>query len=98
MKPAKDFTPAERGRCRHKYCRRKAFWDVMIKLINTGYDEITAIQKIEQCYGSNLPVTKMIDKLVKARRDGYHPNLGITAPNALQGARDLNAGARLVDV
>jgi hypothetical protein len=103
MKPAKDFTPAERGRCRHKYCRRKAFWDVMIKLINTEYDELTAIQKIEQCYGSNLPVTKMLDKLlVKARREGYHANLGVRAPNSLRGARVLNPltanGIRLVDV
>jgi hypothetical protein len=74
----------------------------MIKLINTGYDELTAIRKVEQCYGSNLPVTKMIDKLVKARRDGYHPNLGIAAPNSLRGARVLNVlngnGVRLVDV
>lgn len=29
-KPAKDFTPRERGRRKTVYCHRKCFWDVMV--------------------------------------------------------------------
>jgi hypothetical protein len=27
LKPAKDFTPSERGRCKKTYSQRKAVWD-----------------------------------------------------------------------
>lgn len=74
-KPAKDFTPTERGRQKHKYSRRKSFWSVMLKLINAGYDELSAIDLIQQAYGTNLSVTKIIEKLQRAKSVGYHPQI-----------------------
>lgn len=74
-KPAKDFTPRERGRCKTKYSRRRSFWMVMSRLIRGGHNELTAIGLIEQCYGRSKPVTYILNCLMKARADGYHPNL-----------------------
>ena len=36
-KPAKDFTRLERGKHKYAYCRRKVFWEIIIKLVNTGH-------------------------------------------------------------
>jgi hypothetical protein len=88
-KPAKDFTAYERGRCRFLYSRRKAFWDVMIFLINQGNTDLTAIDLIKQCYGQNLSVTETLKHLVKAKTFGYHRNLGIRGLLAIR-----NRGSR----
>ena len=74
-KPAKDFTPRERGRSKFTYSRRRNFWEIMVKLIRAGYNELTAIDLIEQCYGRGKPITYICVALCKAKRMGYHPNL-----------------------
>jgi hypothetical protein len=74
-KPAKNFTPVERGRIKFKYSRRKCFWSVMVRLINAGFTELTAIGKIHQAYGNNLSVTVVLNKMQRDKRNGGHPNL-----------------------
>lgn len=74
-KPAKDFTPAERGRVKFKFSRRKCFWAVMARLINAGFTELAGIDKIHQAYGANLSVTAILNKLQRDKRNGGHPNL-----------------------
>ncbi|KAG7341670.1 hypothetical protein IV203_023623 [Nitzschia inconspicua] len=77
-KPAKNFSARERGRCRNKFCRRLAFWEVMVKLVHSGYSETAAIDHIKKCYGENLSVTAILLALGRDRRKGeYHPNLGV---------------------
>jgi hypothetical protein len=76
-KAAKDFTPVERGRVKFKYCRRKCFWSVMSRLVNAGFTELTAIDKIHQAYGVNLSVSSVIAKMQRDKRNGGHPNLAI---------------------
>lgn len=87
-KPAKDFTTVERGKCRFVYSRRKSFWDVMIQLINQGLDELTAIDRIRQCYGHSVSVTDITKALTTAKRTGFHVNLG------LQPQQQANRGSR----
>ena len=36
QKPAKDFTPRERGMVKHKYSRQKVVWDTVARLVNSG--------------------------------------------------------------
>jgi hypothetical protein len=36
-KPAKQFTVSERARVKFKYCRRKIVWDVIDRLVRSGY-------------------------------------------------------------
>lgn len=74
-KPAKDFTTAERGRCKYKYCRRKIVWDCISRLIRSGYTDDVAIDRIYQCYGANRSVSNIIEAMKRDRRDGGHPNL-----------------------
>ena len=60
QKPAKDFTHAERGADRHRYCRRKLVWDCVSGLVRAGYTAETAMTWIRQCYGHNQSVTNII--------------------------------------
>jgi len=76
-KPAKDFTRLERGKHKFAYCRRKVFWEVIIKLVNAGHISDTAIDLVYQCYGRRLGVTAILRKMVADRKTGSHPNLQI---------------------
>ena len=80
-KPAKDFTPAERGKVKTQYSHRKSFWSVMVRLIRAGYDELTAIDLIHQAYGAGKPVSFIIQKLTRAKSIGYHPNIAVVMGN-----------------
>lgn len=83
-KAARLFTPTEKGqnKVKFKFSRRNNFWLVMRHLtLGRGYSELAAIDLIEQCYGSNLPVTMMLKKLCEAKEKGYHPNLDMNNPN-----------------
>ena len=62
-KPASQFTAAERGRFKHKYTRRRVFWDHVAKLINSGLTVNVSIDRIYQVYGRNKSVTYIINKL-----------------------------------
>jgi Transcriptional activator of glycolytic enzymes len=76
-KPAKDFTPTERHRCKKTYSRRKAVWDILDHLLRSRPNSTinSAIDAVLAVYGRRLPVTSIIDGLVKDRRTGGHPNL-----------------------
>ena len=81
-KPAKDFTPSERGKCRHKYCRRKLVWDCIKRHVNCGYTPNAACERIHQCYGYNLSVTMIINAFKRDKQRGGHPNLRLVLPPA----------------
>jgi hypothetical protein len=78
-KAAKDFTPQERGRVKHKYCRRKVVWDKVSVMVRSGWDANEAINKIYEVYGANQTVTKIIDKMKRDRANGGHPSLRINS-------------------
>ena len=73
-KPAKDFAARERGAVKFKHCRRKAFWSVMSNLIDAGFAEHTAIDKIHQAHGATLSVSEICKKIAKDKPNGGHPN------------------------
>ena len=50
-KPAKFFTSYDRGKNRYVYCRRKVFWNLMVKLIEEGYSSTSALANIDVVYG-----------------------------------------------
>ena len=74
-KAARRFTPEERGLVKFKYSRRKAFWDIVQKLINSGYSNRAAIDKIYSVYGENKPVTAILKLISLDRRRGEYPQL-----------------------
>ena len=76
-KPAKEFTLIERGKAKSVFCRRKVFWDVVVKLVNAGHTSEVAIDKVYACYGRNTSVTKILLKMVQDRKTGGHPNLRV---------------------
>lgn len=77
-KPAKLFTPAERGRCKFTYSRRKLFWDLCCRLIRSGLDAQLAIDRIYAVYGPNKPVTDIIKAIRLSKKNGsWHPSLAV---------------------
>mmetsp|Transcript_28591 Transcript_28591/g.60599 ORF Transcript_28591/g.60599 Transcript_28591/m.60599 type:complete len:453 (+) Transcript_28591:105-1463(+) len=66
-KPAKDFTPQERGHVKCIYCRRKVFWDAVQMLIAKGFTWETAVDRILTVYGSRHSVSKILHELRKDR-------------------------------
>ena len=71
-KPAKLFTPTERGRCKHKYCFRKPFWELVVQMIQSGYTSYTAIDKIYDAYGQFGSVSKMLREIKSDRGARMH--------------------------
>lgn len=69
-KPARQFSPAERGKVKFKYCRRKIVWDVIDAMINAGCSAQVAIDRIYDEYG-RLTVTE----IKKAKATGGNPRL-----------------------
>lgn len=78
-KAAKDFTPAERGKAKSTYCRRKRVWDVVAALVRAGHTAPMAIDLIYSTYGRALTVNQIIDKIVKETKNGaqIHMNLRV---------------------
>ena len=73
-KAAKDFTSMERGAVKHKYTRRKVFWDSISRMINSGLSADVAIDQIYVAYGKRNPVSKILKDMAKDRRDGRIPH------------------------
>ncbi|KAI2499452.1 hypothetical protein MHU86_15036 [Fragilaria crotonensis] len=76
-KPARLFTPAERGRCKYLYHRRKVVWDQIASMIRAGHTAQSAIDYLYYQYGRDKPVTQIINDMRRHRmRDrnnlGYH--------------------------
>jgi hypothetical protein len=42
-KAAKKITSVERGHANFKFCRRKCFWEVMVKICNAGFTDLSSI-------------------------------------------------------
>ena len=75
-KPARLFTPQERGRSKFKYSRRKVVWDTISVLVRSGVTANVAMDRIYQVYGANSTVTTIINHLRQDKRDGaLHPLL-----------------------
>ena len=84
-KPAKEFTAAERGRVKSKYCRRLKFWRCMERLIRAGCSSEVAVRRIYAVYGGP---TKRVSYILKAM--GPHEANGghalLRGPTAVGGA------------
>jgi hypothetical protein len=77
-KPAEQFTTREKNtsrRLKQMYYRRNAFWQSMGRLIRGGETVDRATMRIRQCYGQQLSVTAIINKMIAGRKNGGHPNL-----------------------
>ena len=74
-KAAKLFTPRERGRNKFSFCLRKPFWDLVISMIQHGYNNDSAIDKVYSVYVYTLTVTKMLRLVRLDRRTGGHHQL-----------------------
>ena len=72
-KPAKDFTAAERGKVKFKYCRRKVVWDCITRLVRSGMTAHTAMDKILIEYGRYNSLTKIINMMLRDRKDNTIP-------------------------
>jgi hypothetical protein len=76
-KAAKDFTEKERGADKSKYYRRNVFWRKVSELVLAGYSSDEACDRIYQCYGRGCSVTKIINGMIKDKKEGGHPGLRI---------------------
>ena len=73
-KPAKDFSPRERGAVKHVYCFRKNFWDKCLELVNSGFTATAACDRIYEAYGRRLPVSAILRKMKAHKRSGDWPD------------------------
>ena len=77
-KPARLFTPRERGRVKQLYSRRKVFWDVVAPLVQAGTLAPAAVDMVYTSYGRNLPVTAVLRQMAVDRRQRRDlPNLRV---------------------
>ena len=70
-KPARDFTPAERGRVKFRYSRRLILWKCIERLVVGGCNLNTAITRIKRVYG-DVSVTDIIKAMRRDERNGGH--------------------------
>jgi hypothetical protein len=75
-KPAKNFSPSERGRVKHVYGLRNSGWQVILELVRSGITCEVAIDRIYTVYGAQTSLTTILRRLKKDRKDGtLSPNL-----------------------
>lgn len=76
-KAARNFSAHERGRVKHKFTRRKVFWDAVRWQVRLGHTAEVAIDRIYDLYGRNRSVTYILNALRRDRRlhNGLHPTL-----------------------
>ena len=84
-RPAKDFTPSERGHVKTIYCQRNHFWRAMTKLTRLGYSDVDAIQLVERAY----PASTMTRILSLIRQDKQHQVLEDLVNQGRQGTARL---------
>ena len=73
-KPAREFTPAERGRVKFKYSRRKIIWGAINRMVLGGNTAQAAIDKIYEMYG-RLNVSAMAAAMREDEKRGGHQQL-----------------------
>ena len=74
-KPAKFFTPAEKGKSKFSYSKSKVFWDLVVNMIARGFTSDSVIDKIYTAYGQVMAVSTILVKLRIDKRRGGHPGL-----------------------
>ena len=76
-KAAKDFTSAERGRCRVTYCFRNAFWSVVANMVRSCLTSDDAIARVQVAYGDSQSVSDVLRKMRsdKSLQGGAHASL-----------------------
>ena len=75
-KPAKEFTAAERGRVKSKYCRRLKFWKCMEQLICAGASSESAVRRIYSVYGGpGKCVSYILRAMAPHEANGRHHHL-----------------------
>ena len=72
-KPAKEYTPTERGKVTYKYTRRKVVWDVITTLTNSGLHSHVAIDRIYDYYGRDKTITQVINLMRKDSANIFVP-------------------------
>ena len=72
-KAAKLFTREERGRCKHKFHRRKVLWDKVSELVRGGLTSDVAIDRVYEAYGSDRPVSQIINQMKIDKRNDSFP-------------------------
>ena len=84
-KAAKLFTATKRGRIKALYHCQKVVWDTIATLVHARHTANMAIDKIYQCYGEGLSVTRIINGMLRDRHEqGGHPNLCVGTTLAQQ--------------
>jgi hypothetical protein len=76
-KAAKNVTSVERGHVKFNLCRRTCFWEVMVKLCNAGFTDLSSIGKVNQAYGVKLSVSTILALMQKDKKVGGHPHLSL---------------------
>ena len=71
-KAAKLFDAKDRGKVKYKYCMRKHFWDLIMKMIQNGYSQNSAIDKVYTVYSGS--VTNILREIRADKKRGGHPN------------------------
>jgi hypothetical protein len=78
-KPARLFTPVERGKVKYTYHRRKVVWDVIAMRVRAGDTAQVAIDRIYELYGAGTTVSNIINTMRRDRMtyNGCHPQLRV---------------------
>ncbi len=69
-KPAKEFTPAERGANKFSFLCRKVFWDTVEEMIRRCQMADVAIDNVYWAYGWNQSGTKILNRMKDNRHKG----------------------------
>nr|KAE8927855.1 hypothetical protein PF009_g21989 [Phytophthora fragariae] len=77
LKPAKNFSVADREVNKFSYSRRKIFWDMVATLVRTRFNSDVAIDKVYAVYGRQTSVTNILTALRHDKRQGGHPSLQV---------------------
>ena len=72
-KPAKDFSPAERGRVKHLYSLRLPLCKKVAELVRGGVSATVACDEVYEAYGNRLPLTTILRKTKAGARSGIWP-------------------------
>ena len=63
------------GGIKQKFYRRHVVWKIINALMNKGCDAHEAIHMVKEAYGHNCTVSQYINKIIRDRPNGGHPNL-----------------------
>lgn len=73
-KAARLFSREERGRVKHKFCRRNVVWSCIAELVRAGLTSQVACDRIYQVYGQRASVTQIIGRMKRDKQNGSLPD------------------------